>query len=354
MNRIKAEWMRRTVLDNTRGVALLLTIMAVTIIIALSVQFNRAMRDQVVSSGNVDHGLKALSIAKSGISFGLAVLTEDSRKADTLLDDWADPDKMGGLSEASHTLFAGGHFDLTIEDLSARIQINSLVDIDELSKVFERLLQIEEFDLKDEEICDIFDSVMDWVDKAGEDDDLTRLCGAEDDYYMALEPPYHCKNGPFDTLEEILMVKGMRPELFYGNKEGDKEKPGLDKLVTVFGDEKININTADPKILRSLHEEITKSVAEDMAAYRVGKDETDLELTSWVELAGLSSEIKIPEDIITTRSTHFRIISKGHFGDVSKQVVAVVKRAEEGKQNEGGKEKEKDGDLFQILSWEVE
>ncbi len=341
-------------LGNPRGVALLLTIMAVTIIIALSVQFNRTMRDQVVSSGNVDHGLKALSIAKSGIAYGLAVLTEDSRKADTLLDDWADPDKMGRLSADSHALFAGGHFDLTIEDLSARIQINSLVDMEELSNVFDRLLGIEEFDLKEEEICDLRDSIRDWVDSAGEEDDLTRLCGAEDDYYMALETPYHCRNGDFDTLEEILMVKGMSPELFYGDKEGDKEKPGIDKLITVFGDGKININTADPKILRSLHEQIVKSMAEEMAAYRLDKDETLLESSTWYHSAGIPEDIKIPADIITTQSTHFRITSKGYFGDVSKRVVAVVNRAAEGKENEGGKEKKKDGDLFQILSWEIE
>jgi len=154
-----------------------------------------------------------------------------------------------------------------------------------------------------------------------------------------------------------LMVKGMRLELFYGGKEEDKEKPGLDKLVAVFGDGKININTADSKILRSLDSQIfdSKFMAVSMDAYR-RDDKNLLESVSWYHEpeAGVPEEIEISKDIITTQSTHFRIISKGYLGDVSKQVVAVVKRAEEEQQNEGGKEKEKDGDLFQILSWEVE
>lgn len=54
-------------------------------------------------------------------------------------------------------------------------------------------------------------AIADWIDQ----DDNTES-GAETDYYATLDPPYAAKNGPFDTVEEMLLVKGVTPELLYG------------------------------------------------------------------------------------------------------------------------------------------
>jgi DNA uptake protein ComE-like DNA-binding protein len=40
--------------------------------------------------------------------------------------------------------------------------------------------------------------------------------GAEADVYEALVPPYTCKNAPFDTIDELLLVRGMTPAILYG------------------------------------------------------------------------------------------------------------------------------------------
>lgn len=55
-------------------------------------------------------------------------------------------------------------------------------------------------------------SITDWRD--GNEEVLED--GAEDPYYMALAIPYHCKNAPFETVEELLLVRGAYPELIYG------------------------------------------------------------------------------------------------------------------------------------------
>ena len=52
---------------------------------------------------------------------------------------------------------------------------------------------------------DVADAIVDWLDM----DSSPRPYGAEDDYYTALSPPYHCKNGPLDSLEELLLVRGV-------------------------------------------------------------------------------------------------------------------------------------------------
>ena len=57
--------MRVDLLGNSRGVALILTILVVSLIVALTLEFNRTMLSHRVSAGNMGHGLKALYAAKS-------------------------------------------------------------------------------------------------------------------------------------------------------------------------------------------------------------------------------------------------------------------------------------------------
>ena len=58
---------------------------------------------------------------------------------------------------------------------------------------------------KDLLVNTIVDSILDWKDP----DDFHRLQGAESDYYQSLPHPYKAKNGNFDTVEELILVKGV-------------------------------------------------------------------------------------------------------------------------------------------------
>jgi general secretion pathway protein K len=324
-------------LGNTRGVALILTILIVSLIVALTLQFNRTMRSHVVSAGNIGHGLKALYAAKSGVAYGLAMLQEDLPDVDTLQDDWANPDKLASIGTASQALFGGGRFEFKIADESGKIPINHLVEIDYLGEVFRRFLELEEFELEKDTVDTIVDSTMDWIDKADEEDDLERFLGAEDGYYQSLEKPYHCKNGPLDAPEELLLVKGMTPKLFYGTDE----RPGIGQYISVFGDGKININTADLMVLRALE---TGLDADGMAEHRETVDPGELQSKTWYDgfAVGVSEDSKKKlAKVVKTTSRHFQITSIGHFGNTSKHVVAVVER-------------DSDKGDFRTLSWEIE
>jgi DNA uptake protein ComE-like DNA-binding protein len=59
---------------------------------------------------------------------------------------------------------------------------------------------------------EVADAIVDWRDQ----DDTPSPYGAENEYYGSLQPPYRAKNAPFDTVEELLLVKGVTPELLYG------------------------------------------------------------------------------------------------------------------------------------------
>lgn len=58
----------------------------------------------------------------------------------------------------------------------------------------------------------IADSILDWIDA----DSNTRENGFEEEDYQGLEPPRHCRNADLETPEELLLVTGMTPSLFYG------------------------------------------------------------------------------------------------------------------------------------------
>lgn len=67
---------------------------------------------------------------------------------------------------------------------------------------------------------DLINCILDWRDT----DDEVREGGAENEYYHTLKPAYNCKNGAFDTLEELLLVKGITPAILYGE---DVNRNGL-------------------------------------------------------------------------------------------------------------------------------
>ena len=125
------------------------------------------------------------------------------------------------------------------------------------------------------------DSVFDWKD---EDADV-EFEGAEDEYYLNLPTPYRCKNANFETVEELLLVKGAYPELLYGDgvsgtiagraaglgggmqigglSDQDFLARGLFNYLTVYSREpnpsgqgtrvgRINVNTAPREVLRCL------------------------------------------------------------------------------------------------------
>ena len=101
---------------------------------------------------------------------------------------------------------AGSRFGLI--DESSKINLNTLVFSDALQEGSAReiLMQLPEMT---EEIAD---SILDWIDS----DDEARENGVESDFYQGLSPGYAAKNGPMDSLDEILLVRGVTPQLLFG------------------------------------------------------------------------------------------------------------------------------------------
>lgn len=97
---------------------------------------------------------------------------------------------------------------------------------------------------------ELADSILDWLDK----DDEPREYGAEVDYYATLQPPYKPSNGPIESIEQLLLVRGMTPQILYGydeNRNGLVDPSEQQKLSlgvqpgAMMG--QVNSNTTDPE-----------------------------------------------------------------------------------------------------------
>jgi type II secretory pathway component PulK len=132
--------------------------------------------------------------------------------------------------------------------------------------------------LDDETAKTISYAVLDWKDE--DDSPSDSAYGAEDDYYQSLPKPYQCKNRPFDSAEELLLVRGMTPEIY----------EGLKGYVTVFpkqGILRVNFDTAPAGVLTALARAMgavlpnvapsdAEALVEKILRYRQGEDGTAL------------------------------------------------------------------------------
>ncbi len=100
----------------------------------------------------------------------------------------------------------------------------------------------------------LVDSIMDWRDA----DDLHRINGAETDYYASLAPGYSAKNGPLDDVADLLWIKGMTRELYFGNSESAGAAPeqrsiALRDIFTVDSPiDRVNLRTASAEVIHAL------------------------------------------------------------------------------------------------------
>jgi DNA uptake protein ComE-like DNA-binding protein len=96
-------------------------------------------------------------------------------------------------------------FGLTPE--SAKVDLNHASD-EQLTSLLTPLLT----DLQIENAPELIAGILDWRDA----DQETRDGGAENTYYNTLKPAYNAKNGPFDSVEELLLVRGITAAVLYG------------------------------------------------------------------------------------------------------------------------------------------
>jgi general secretion pathway protein K len=172
-----------------------------------------------------------------------------------------------------------GRADITIVDLERKANINAANEA-----MLQQALMVMNVDAG--EMTPLVNSILDWIDP----DQNVRIQGAESEAYQSFIPnhPYSAKDGPIDDLSELLMIKGVTPDLYFGGSatnyqqrnfragrfgqnvpQGPTYSVGLTNLFTPLSDGKININTASAEVLQ-LIPLVTPEAAEGIVSARAG------------------------------------------------------------------------------------
>lgn len=343
----------------------MITISITTILVAAALEYNRRSRFAVTSAAIARNRITLSQIAASGIQAAMALLVKDKMESqvDSLQEDWANPEKIEELLQAIP--FEDGTVSVVISDEMAKIQVNALVNFPQSNEFnesqvmlwdrFLRNLRSEDELQDDSDPTAIVNSVKDWLD-SGDDDAITGLTGAESSYYQYLDPPYSCRNGPILDMEELLMIKGITPEIFYGSEES----AGISKFMTVHGAAadpnspvsfagSININTAELPVLVALLPSENVQAVEALLEYRqealLQEEGYDFSNPTWYKDVLGFADVNIDRNLITVSSDIFRIESTATLYEAKLTITAVVQRKTE---PESGKW------LCEVLSWQSE
>lgn len=168
---------------------------------------------------------------------------KDASKKDRNSDPWTPS------SDPYSVQIGDRNCDVFISDESGKININKITD--ETRGNFIKFLTAYKLEEHTAEI--ITDSILDWLDE----DDLHHINGAEKDYYATLPEPYEPKNGSFESIEELTLIKGIIPQIF----------ELLRDHLTIYGSGRINVNFASKEVLLCVPA-ITEEIAKAIIYYR--------------------------------------------------------------------------------------
>jgi len=251
--------MTRSARRRQRGIALLLVLWAFMILGVLALDFGRYMRDDAKASVNFAEGTQAYYVALAAMNKAIYEDQLERGKGGPAgrTGNAQDPEKSDqatgpGLSIADGQWypedFAGGQAEVRVTDECSRIPLN-YVNETVLTPVITNLLRGPNKttgmnNRQEKKVEEIVDAILDWRDA----DHVKRLNGAERDYYRSARG-YDPKDGFFDSPQELLLVKGVTADLFYG-VDGH---PGLRDVVSVYCKlDKINVNSITSPVLQAL------------------------------------------------------------------------------------------------------
>jgi len=245
---------------------------------------------------------QALLIVQAGVDWVRAVLSDDKRRSvvDHLGEPWAlrlPPMPVDNGELAGH-----------IEDQQGAFNLNNLVtngklDLAQLERL-KRLLSL--LDLP----ADLAPALADWLDS---DSEVQPQGGAEDAYYLSLDPPYLPANRPLLDVEELAQVRGFDAAV------RARLKPYVTALPAATA---INVNTASAEVLAAVIEGLDLAAARDLVAGRdraYFRDVADFAVR-------LPKGIEPGNSAISVSSDYFLATLRVSFGDAQASGLALLAR----------------------------
>lgn len=219
--------------------------------------------------------------------------------------------EQGGRTEQSQGVDTKPSYGMMDEESKINLNKASLT-------VIRRLLE-QVLGSSGQELDELAVSIVDWRKKGS-----SELAGFySDEYYANLRDPYPVKDSDYEILEELQLVRGASPEIF----------SRLSPYVTVYGDGKVNVNTATPPVLLALG--LDPSVVDMILKVRRGNDGMEATADDFIFcrtydiVSDIKSQLKLKgkeaalldqlegQEFLGTESSFFFIQSEGRFKDAT-------------------------------------
>lgn len=276
--------------ERRRGVVLLAVMVVVAILTLAVTPLVLMTMSELKSSMSAVKMAQARAAADSGVHYVMALLASpENIKSHAGGNLFSKAEKfhnvaVPGLEGATFSIFApdlesgGSTLVYGLVDEGGKLNINTAMVLDPTGELLYNML------MKVPEMTETAaNSIVDWLDADSE----ARSSGAENDHYSGKSPPYRAKNGPADSLEELLLVEGVGPELtqLFGsdlNRNGviDPDEEGIgpgglgwSAFLTVHS-RYLNLDASGQKltylndsVLNTVYNEISGNVGDDVAKF---------------------------------------------------------------------------------------
>jgi general secretion pathway protein K len=275
---------------------------AIAILTVMLAEFQDETSAELAAATAQRDGIQAEYMARSGINLARLLIASEPtmrkaiaplfmfmKKSPPQLPVWEFSDRLLGafndeestadwgksltldMSQAKNLGMPGGKYELVIVDEDSMINANlgasnEIAHIRLAQEIMGLITPIQFsplFDQKDSQgqFHDRFQTcqaIIDWadVDEQGFNCDLKQLtaassAGVEDNWYGLLPKPYRRKNAPYDSLQELHMVRGVSEDFWATFIDPSPENPKK-RVMTVWGTGAINVNTANAQTLYAL------------------------------------------------------------------------------------------------------
>ncbi len=354
----KSRSMRILCQRKDRGIALIIVMIVILVLSVLAGGFAYTMKVEMRLAAQSNYDSQMEWLGRSGLELARFALTEQDKlagpKIHCLSQRWAGGEGLdatnGPLSEISleNNQLGAGSFSIKITDLERKFNINTV----QLNPaVLQQAMLVMGVDAATSPT--IVDSIVDWLDL----DNNALSSGAENDYYLSLNPGYYCKNGLIDDMSELLLVKGITPDVFWGTSSTNNtislyqprddspssrmqnERPnyvcGLNDLFTTLSAGRINVNTAPMNTLRMVFGG-DENIATAVIRQRAGPDGQDgtADDIPFIRAQDVAANVPglVPLDgqkiaaLCDVRSFTFEVVVDVDVNGYKKQFVGIVRR----------------------------
>lgn len=271
-----------------RGLALVVVMVLVLSMAVIAGAFAYAMKIETRLSVRTQSNGELEWLGRSGVEFARWVLEQQRRipgegRYHALNQFWAggpgptnDVDNPFIGTTLKNLEVGPGRISIEIVDAERKLNINRMNDPRRMQLILEQMGVV------GGDADSLINAIGDWRDP---DNNPRAGNGAEDDFYLGMDPPYYAKNAPIDDISELLKIRGVTPELYWGARfRGRSREPGqetgpipaiglADVFCAVSGDG-VNINTAPLPVLQVIMGG-DPFIAQQVMTQRAGLDGVD-------------------------------------------------------------------------------